>query len=172
MKELEQFRKLAGIRSLTERKSWTLAEAPPTFEVGEMVVSAGDAGIDSNKKGKVLAIDDGWAQIETADEVLWLPNSKLSPVQNEEKLDEGHSHIETLIPGIERQVDEAVWAVSRGLTDLQKLLSALHAALPADAKGARGEVGSSLATIRKMQKEISDIDPTGAVEKALHARED
>jgi hypothetical protein len=78
-KELDEYRKLAGVKSLTERRSWALNEAPATFEVGDEVVAANNAGTESGKRGKVLTIDGGWAQFKTAkNEMIWLPNSKLS----------------------------------------------------------------------------------------------
>lgn len=76
---LNEFRKLAGLNNLHERKSWRLQEEP-TFAVGDMVMVSEDAGTDSNKRGKVISIDGGWAQIRTkSNEMLWLPNTKLAP---------------------------------------------------------------------------------------------
>lgn len=82
MNPLNEFRKLAGLENRTERKSWTLSESAPTFDVGEDVQVAPDTGMDSGKKGKVVSIDGGWAQIRTpTKEMLWLPNVKLAKVE-------------------------------------------------------------------------------------------
>jgi hypothetical protein len=76
---MSEYRKLAGLKNLHEYKNWRLEEEP-TFKVGDVVQVSEDAGTDSNKRGKVLSIDGGWAQIRTsAKEMLWLPNSKLVP---------------------------------------------------------------------------------------------
>jgi hypothetical protein len=77
---MSEYRKLAGLQNLHEHKSWRLQE-DATFEVGDAVQVSEDAGTDSNKRGKVISIDGGWAQIRTASkEMLWLPNSKLDVV--------------------------------------------------------------------------------------------
>lgn len=74
---MSEYRKLAGLKNLHEHKSWRLQEAA-NFEVGDAVQVSEDAGTDSNKRGKVVSIDGGWAQIRTSTrEMLWLPNSKL-----------------------------------------------------------------------------------------------
>lgn len=74
---MSEYRKLAGLKSLHEHESWRLQENA-TFEVGDVVQVSEDAGTDSNKRGRVISIDGGWAQIRTNKrEMLWLPNSKL-----------------------------------------------------------------------------------------------
>lgn len=74
----KRFRKLTGAVAFAEATA-------PLFQVGDRVVSASSAGIDSNKEGRVLEIKDGWAQIQTSSETIWLPNSKLFPIQTESK---------------------------------------------------------------------------------------
>ena len=77
MADLNDYRKLAGLMNLHEHAGWHLAEEP-TFVVGDAVQATEDAGTDSNKRGRVVSVDGGWAQIRTkAHEMLWLPNSKL-----------------------------------------------------------------------------------------------
>ena len=77
MADLNEYRKLAGLKNQHEHKSWRLTEEP-TFKVGDSVRVTEDAGTDSHKQGRVVSIDDGWAQIRTkTHEMLWLPNSKL-----------------------------------------------------------------------------------------------
>lgn len=78
---LKELRKLAGITPLRERKEWMLYEEP-SFAPGDMVKATEDAGTDSGKQGKVLTIDDGWAQVLTKrNELFWLPHTKLEPVE-------------------------------------------------------------------------------------------
>lgn len=78
-KEMDELRKLAGITKLHDRSNWRLNEAAPTFELDDEVVASDTAGVDSGKRGTVVSIDGGWAQIKTEkNEKLWLPNSKLA----------------------------------------------------------------------------------------------
>lgn len=75
--KLTEFLKLSGVKKPT----WQL-EAEPTFAVGDEVEAVEDTGIDAGKRGRVLTIDDGWAQIRTKQkEMLWFPNPKLRPVE-------------------------------------------------------------------------------------------
>lgn len=74
---MSEYRKLSGLKDPYKFKNWRLDEGA-TFAAGDAVRVSEDAGTDSNKRGKVISIDGGWAQIRTkSNEMLWLPNSKL-----------------------------------------------------------------------------------------------
>jgi hypothetical protein len=152
----DEYKKLAGITRAHANETWRLTEAQ-SVSVGARVKAADDVGIDSGKRGVVLAVEGDWVQLRTASgETLKLPTRKVTleaaaQVESKDKSDlpaKLQAHARTLV-AVSKELAQNTETPLEFYSEVSSLISAI-ADMLAKVSGDKEEAASLVDVAEKL----------------------